>query len=65
MHHVRVPVDHRKLAIVERDRDVDAAQIACARRILHHFQMRVAGLREQLREYIIPLHLRDPEQLWP
>jgi hypothetical protein len=62
---VRASLHHRELAIVERDRDIDPAQITRPSRIFHHLPMRVPRLRQQVLEHIVTLDLANAEQLRP
>ncbi|HEX5780866.1 MAG TPA: hypothetical protein VFX80_03035 [Solirubrobacteraceae bacterium] len=65
VHDVRAPLDHRELALVEGQRDVDAAQVAGAGRVLDHLQVLVCRRGEQVREHRVALDLCHAEQLRP
>jgi len=64
VHDVRLALDDLELALVVRQRDVDAAQVRRPLGILDDDQMLVGGLREQLLEDVVALDLGDAEQLW-
>lgn len=65
VHDMRARLNDAELAPVERERNVDAAQVAGARRILDDLEVAVAGLGEQLGEHVVALDLSNAEELRP